>query len=335
MDYRAPLGLVALFVLACSPKTDLTESASDTVSSTSSGPGGGSSSIGHSQTSNTPDPTTSGGGQTVTTASPSEPGTISATTGSASDTATDGSISDTATDGSISDTAATTGTTSTTSGTTSTSTTGPCGDPPKQPQDAMCTEDCGCSSNHCFSIPVLGGFCGECIVDADCPDGGCTVPNPVAGVGARCNSGGPGDGCQTDAVCKGPGAAHCAVVIEVPGIITVATCGACETNADCTDPLAPNCSPDYDVGGFTGQLSCKANGSVPNDGGCSLVPENGVPVGNQACASGLCGEANVMGLLKLGVCGECDDNGDCGPGQVCSAPLIDLEQGIITGATCV
>src|SRR5690606_14670194 len=142
----------------------------------------------------------------------------------------------------------------------------------------------------------------------------CTAANPLDGTGARCNTGGPGDGCQSDSACNDPGAPHCVVVIEVPGIITTATCSACATNADCP-AQAPNCSHDYDVSGFTGQHSCKANASVANNSGCELTEVMGAPLGDKACASGMCGEATVMNLLKLGVCGECETDSDCGPGQ--------------------
>ena len=42
-----------------------------------------------------------------------------------------------------------------------------------------------------------------------------------------------------------------------------------------------------------------------------------------------------MGLLNLGVCGECSTDADCGPGQSCSAPAIDTNQGTLIGAMCL
>ncbi|MFZ6182916.1 hypothetical protein [Nannocystis pusilla] len=42
-----------------------------------------------------------------------------------------------------------------------------------------------------------------------------------------------------------------------------------------------------------------------------------------------------MGLLELGVCGECSGDGDCGPGESCSAPKVDLDLGTVTGAKCL
>jgi len=211
-----------------------------------------------------------------------------------------------------------------------------CNDPPGQPQDAACTDasGCGCASGSCFVIPILGGWCGECQVDADCQGGGCTIPNPIASVGAVCNKGQPGDGCQSDAVCADPKFSACGTVLKVEGIITVSTCGMCTTNADCPNN-APNCSPAYDVAAFSGMFECVPNASVPNNEGCNLQLQGDQPVGNQACKSGFCGEANVMGLLKMGVCGECNANADCGPGESCNDPLVDLNSNEIVGASCI
>lgn len=203
---------------------------------------------------------------------------------------------------------------------------GPCNDVPNQPQDAACTDSsgCGCSSGKCFVVPALGGFCGECLGDADCDGGGCTAANPFTGVGPVCNDGGPGDGCQSDAVCSDPGNDVCATIVEVPGIITVSTCGECETNADCGGQT-PVCAPKYDLANFSGRFDCVASGSVPNSGGCQS---------DAACASGHCGEASIMGLLQLGVCGECVTDGDCSPGEQCSDAQVDLQSGQVFGATC-
>ncbi|PCC66836.1 hypothetical protein [Nannocystis exedens] len=204
---------------------------------------------------------------------------------------------------------------------------GPCNDVPDQPLHASCTDasGCGCASGKCFVVPALGGFCGECVADSDCDGGGCTVANPFAGIGSQCNDGGPGDGCQSDAVCSDPSNGVCGTVLEVPGIITVETCGECETNADCGGQT-PVCAPKYDLAKFSGRLDCVAAGSVPNGGGCSS---------DAACASGRCGEASIMGLLQLGVCGECLTDADCSPGEQCLDPEVDLQGGQVFGATCV
>jgi MYXO-CTERM domain-containing protein len=212
-----------------------------------------------------------------------------------------------------------------------------CNDKPCQPDDSPCSDPsgCGCASGRCFVVPALGGWCGECMTDDDCRDGGCTLPDPIQGLGAVCNAGGPGDGCMSDAVCNDAAAPHCGTVLHVPQIVTVSTCGECKTNADCTDPEAPNCSPEYELEHFTGKFVCLPDGSVPLHGGCSpVLDEMGVPVGDWACASGSCGVIKHMALLELGVCGECSVDGDCGPGEQCAAAQVDLEAGVLLGATC-
>ena len=40
-----------------------------------------------------------------------------------------------------------------------------------------------------------------------------------------------------------------------------------------------------------------------------------------------------MDLVILGICGECTDDGDCGPGESCVPGEIDLTAGLI-GSAC-
>lgn len=304
--------LVPFLLLACSVKSETTgsasESSSDALSSGTDATTDVGSSLGHSQTSTpvTTDP--SAGSHTtaaVTSANPSEPATTTfpETTSGGTDftTGLPPTASDTATDGPA------------------------CSDSPDQPNNATCTDEsgCGCASGTCFIVPVIGGFCSECLVDADCP-GGCTQPDVLHGVGAHCNAGGPGDGCGSDAACNDPSAPHCAVVLSAPPVFEIATCGACETDADCS-PDAPNCAPDYDLAHFSGQFKCVPDGAVPNNHGCAS---------DAACASGFCGEADVMSLLKMGICGECRVDTDCAPGQQCSEPIVELEQENMFGSVC-
>jgi hypothetical protein len=219
-----------------------------------------------------------------------------------------------------------------------------CPDEENQDNNAECTDasGCGCKSGNCFLVPILGGWCGECLSDEDCAPGGCTVPNPIAGTGSVCNMGEPGQGCMSDAVCTDPDNLSCGTLLEVPGIITVSTCGECLTNEECVDMMLPNCSPQYDVMNFTGKLACVADFSVPQDGGCNLADDGmGEPVGNQACykpemgdAHGFCGDADVMGLLHVGICGECNSNADCMQGETCTDPVVDLMAGALVGSVC-
>lgn len=267
-----------------------------------------------------------GGGSTTmeeipTTSDPSMPGTTGPETGGSG---TEGMTDATTT----SDTSVTTGPPA-------------CMDPMEgAPNNTECGDasGCGCESGKCFVVPILGGWCGECMEDADCAPGGCTVPNPIDGVGATCNQGEPGAGCESDAVCTDPNNLKCGTLLAVENIIEVATCGECASNADCTDPMKPNCSPTYDVMNFSGKFVCVENASVKSGEGCNLADEGKGPVGNAACESGFCGEANVMGLLKVGVCGECNSNADCmaqdPPKMKCNEPQVDLDAAALVAATC-
>ena len=280
-------------------------------------------------------------------------GDATATEGSSSGTAggsttgsvvpTDGTATTTTGETTVggSQTGSETGTPTTTIGTSVTTGEPACDDLEGQVNNTPCTDasGCGCESGKCFIVPALGGFCGECLADADCvaSGGGCTVPNPIAMVGSTCNMGEAGAGCETNEICATAEAGFCGLLLTVPGIIDVSTCGACAVNDDCVDPALPNCSPTYDVMNFSGQFVCVADASVPQDGGCnSNLDANDVPIGNPACESGFCGEANVMGLVKLGICGECSSNADCVKvgKKTCAKPSVDLGAATLIGAVC-
>jgi hypothetical protein len=230
----------------------------------------------------------------------------------------------------------------TTTGTSVTTGEPVCGDPEPQALNAVCSDasGCGCESDICYVLPAgLGAFCGECKVDADCDGGGCTVPNPLAGIGSTCNQGEPGAGCETNEVCSTAEASLCGLLLSVPGLISVSTCGACITNDDCiaANEKTPNCSPTYNVMDFNGQYMCVESASVPNNTGCNLAKGvDDLPTGNAACESGFCGEASIMGLVKLGICGECESNADCVKlgKSMCSDATVDLNSGTLIGAVC-
>ena len=163
-------------------------------------------------------------------------------------------------------------------------------------------------------------------MDADCPIGGCTPPDPVANppVGAVCNDGSLGDGCQSDVVCQDP--LVCVEVLEIPGIITTTTCSECEVDADCGADL---CAPVYAFPALGGHWECVMPGSGPNGSGCSLVGS-----GDASCTSGMCAEADVMGLFSVGVCSDCEVDADCDAGDICENAQVDFENGLIP-AVCV
>jgi hypothetical protein len=190
----------------------------------------------------------------------------------------------------------------------------------------QCTDNDECASGNCYLAGILGGICGECLTDDDCV-WGCAVPNPLAmpPEGSTCDDGTLGAGCETDAACQG--ALVCTEVVDVPGILTVGGCSECATDADC----AELCSPNYDTvfTEFEGHWACVDIGSQPLGAGCDFAGS-----GDQACASGFCGIASIMGLLELGICSDCVDDGDCPMGTVCEAPTVDLD-GTVTPGSCV
>lgn len=137
-----------------------------------------------------------------------------------------------------------------------------------------------------------------------------------------CNLGQLGDGCESDASCDK--ALSCAVIIDAPGILSVSTCSECVSDAACDG--GDSCQPDYDIANLTGVLECVPDDSLADGHGCD--PANG---GAAACDSGHCVPATFMGILSVGVCSECTDDGDCGGALTCDAPEINPVTGLIAG----
>ena len=243
------------------------------------------------------------------------------------ETATTGTASTAMTDASGTTSSSTTASTGTTTGGDA------CVEPPFDPDPVgagggMCSKDDECANGwKCYVLPLVGGLCGECLVDADCPDGGCTPPNPLAGVGAVCNTGKPGAGCETDEVCDNTCNNVCGVAFDATQIIKVSTCGACRTDDDCANGAI--CAPEVDFGGFSGINHCVPPGSVAHGDTCSLTAGGG-----EACASGKCATATIMGIVNIGVCGECLGPEDCAPGQVCTDAYIVPETSEFIGSIC-
>jgi len=194
------------------------------------------------------------------------------------------------------------------------------------PNGEPCSFGDECASGECFVIGVLGGVCGQCDEDADCDGGGCTLPNPLSQppVGSVCNDGGYAGGCETDGVCADE--LVCALVIDVPGIVQVSTCSGCESAFDCAD--GSTCEPDIALGALNGVKRCVAAGTLANGQTC-----DNFATGDEACASGFCAAADVMGVLQIGVCSACEVDGDC-PGGTCVPPQVDLPSGVPTPGFC-
>jgi hypothetical protein len=202
------------------------------------------------------------------------------------------------------------------------------GEPEPKPNGATCQDSPECASGHCFVVGTLGGICGECESDADCPGGGCTPPNPLTNppLASMCNDGGYGAGCMEGDVCQD--GLECVTVIDAPGVITVSTCSECMSDDEC-DP-GSLCAPDISVMALTGVYRCVAAGTLANGQTCAYAGS-----GDESCSSGHCAIADVMGLLELGVCSECEIDEQCQPDQTCAPPQADLMKGFITPGMCV
>ena len=202
-------------------------------------------------------------------------------------------------------------------------TTGPM---PPQPNGSTCAANEECESGKCYTIPMLGGVCSDCLSDADCAMGTCTLdPNlgyavcSDGGLGAMCDTPGQQGGCQDGLLC--------AEILDTMGFFPANFCSECAADGDCNGGKL--CSPTFDTMNVGGYKTCVDPGSVPNDQGCD---QNGS--GDQACMSGYCAAADIMGFLEIGVCGACDPdtNMGCGPNETCMPPMADMSG--LTGATC-
>ncbi len=184
------------------------------------------------------------------------------------------------------------------------------------PNGADCSDPTECASGHCGLLGALGGVCSECTDDADCR-WGCAPPNPLVSpaIPGACVDGGLGASCQSAEACQD--ALVCAQVLDAQGIGTFSSCGECGPGDGCGAGLI--CNVTLDVGAIAGQRECVAVGSVPNGSTCLL--EDGL--GELACAEH-CATISIMGVVEVGLCGECRDNGDCPGNGTCVAGSIEL-----------
>ncbi|KIG17115.1 hypothetical protein DB30_03712 [Enhygromyxa salina] len=192
------------------------------------------------------------------------------------------------------------------------------------PNGAPCTSGAECLTGQCYIVPLLGGQCGECDHDDDCPDGGCTAPNPFENNGPTCNMGEAGGGCESDEVCE-DGLSCGNVLSLLQGLIEINTCGVCATDDDCNGQI---CAPIVVVENFDGQNMCIDENSLPQDSFCNLEGN-----GDMACEN-VCSVIDIMGLAEVGACGECNSDEECN-GGTCQFGDFDLETGTLSGSVCV
>jgi hypothetical protein len=192
------------------------------------------------------------------------------------------------------------------------------------PNGASCAADSQCASQTCYVIPFIGGYCGECNSDLDCPSGGCSGPDPFATEGSVCNLGELGGGCESDDACM-PGL-ECGIAFDLLGLITLTTCSECLSDGYCLDGQI--CAPLVELQDWSGARTCMSPGSLPQDAYCELDSN-----GDLACGSGICGVVDVMGIAQLGACGECESDADCV--GTCIPGQFDLETAKLSGSICV
>ena len=194
------------------------------------------------------------------------------------------------------------------------------------PPGPQCMSNEECESGMCFLAGILGGICSECLSDADCR-WGCTMPNPLTDppTGATCSDGTIGGGCETDGACMDP--LLCGLIIDVPGVLSIRTCGECLADADCSDGQL--CSPNVRIDEVAGDRVCVDPGSKANGESCNLDGTGA------ECTSTHCGHADVMGLVEIGVCSECNTvTGEgCDDGLSCEPPMVDFDGTMVPG-TC-
>lgn len=178
------------------------------------------------------------------------------------------------------------------------------------------SEDC---IGECYFAEGIGGTCGECGSDEDCPDGGCSPPGFLEASPPSCNDGSLSSPCETDAACQDP--LTCVVALDL-GQFAFRGCSSCTGPGDCGEE--EQCNLELELGEVRGYLQCVPNSSVVLGGTCS---------NDAACASGFCVEVSLMTAVA-GVCSECREDGDCDAGQTCNGASIDMATLTLLPGTC-
>ena len=192
-----------------------------------------------------------------------------------------------------------------------------------QPNGAQCASPDECDSGFCYEVPMVGGVCSECTMDADCKMGTCAVDFQI--MYAVCTDGSQGSMCDSDRGCMGD--LVCEPLVDTGGLFPLDFCSECGEAAPCAGEEI--CAPVYDTVAFQGYHACAAPGSVADGGGCPVAGGTG---DGTVCMSGACAVANVFMVVDIGVCGECATDDDCTAPQTCTAPVVDMSG--ITPSVC-
>ncbi len=187
------------------------------------------------------------------------------------------------------------------------------------PNGSACADPCDCESGACSILGPLGGVCSECDEDADCKSitgFGCNPANPLDGTPGACSKdGSPGQHCESAEACAQ--GLVCGLLADVPGIVSIKTCGLCDQNGGCSGGL--KCAPHYDPGYLGGVHQCVGPGSLPDGEGCDLTGDG------SECQSGKCAPTTLMGTPIIGICSPCAADADCTAPAVCKLPELVIE----------
>lgn len=185
----------------------------------------------------------------------------------------------------------------------------------------QCMADTDCADDLvCNGVVGFGGVCSLCGSDADCRSGNCTF----TGAYFDCGDGSLGQQCESDAVC-GDGL-FCAEVVNLGGLFNGNFCSECKVDADCMDGQL--CAPQLefmDIMNVAGQRACIDPKTAPDN---QLCDANGS--GDEQCEN-FCTTADIMGLIEVGVCGQCETDMDCAMGA-CTPAMVGLDG--FSGSVC-
>jgi hypothetical protein len=188
----------------------------------------------------------------------------------------------------------------------------------------QCSTNSDCAEDlFCNGIPGFGGICSTCNSDSDCTDGGnCTLGDQGY---FDCGDGSVGQMCESDDVCADD--LYCAEVANLGGLVNGNFCSECKDDSHCEPEQL--CAPSIEFTSITdvsGQRSCIEPGTIEND---QLCDHDGA--GDEQCIN-YCTSASLMGLITVGICGDCETDDDCAEGTTCMAAVLGLDG--FAGSVC-
>lgn len=194
--------------------------------------------------------------------------------------------------------------------------------PEPRPNGSLCIGNNQCSSGRCFFAGGFGGVCGGCSNDSNCPSNQvCDHPRLVEGhwTPSACVTPALGKACTSQRCGIGK---SCESIFYSPELYNVRTCSSCLKDNQCTGGKV--CAPVLDIEGMTGYFGCITAQSRTLGEICKDQNE---------CQAGLiCASAPLGALGSVGVCSECDEDGDCTSPDACTEATASVLG--FTGGVC-